>query len=275
MTNILKKITRAIATVRQHRQDPLRLEFVLSDFCNLNCKGCTHYSPVAPKEFEPIESLKANMKMLGKACGDGVKKLFLIGGEPLLYPYLEEAMDALRSAFPKGELYIFTNGLQLPRMPESFWEGVKRNDIIISVTRYPIKFDYDAIERLCREKGVRTEEFADRGEDETFFRFSLDPEKRQNPKISHFKCFNRGCVSVIGDRIYPCSISGCIGHINARFGKNFQHEKGDWINVSEVRSADDIRRLRDRPVPFCGYCILPPKPTEYGPSSRVAEEWID
>ena len=271
---IIRKITQAARRWHQLRTMPLRLEFVVTDYCNLNCRGCTHYSPLAIREFAPLEELEKTMAHLGRVCSGGIESAYLIGGETLLYPHLNEAMEALRRHFPSSRLYIFTNGLMIPRMDDAFWAAARRLGFILAITRYPIKFDYDAAIALCAGKGVATEIFGDRADEGSFFRFALDPAKRQNGRMAHFKCFNRGCVSVIGDRVYPCSISACVGHLNKACGTDFRHEKGDFIRVADIKSAADIRRLRDNPVPFCGYCRSP-EPMPYAASKRQASEWVD
>lgn len=275
MMNPLNSLVTAFRRYRSLKVMPLRLEFVVTDWCNLNCRGCTHYSPLAPKEFEPLDVLERNMSALSRACGNQIESAYLIGGETLLYPDLPEAMRLQRRYFRDARLYIFTNGLALPRMSEEFWTACRDTDTVVALTRYPIKFDYDAAEALCASHGVRCEVFGDRSDDGSFFRFALDPHGRQNARMSHFKCYNRGCVSVTGDRVYPCSISACVGHLNRAHGTSFEHRDGDFIAVADVRSADDIRRLRDRPVPFCRYCICPPATVPYGPSKRDRAEWVE
>lgn len=269
------KIRNVYRTWRARRLTPLRLEFVLTDYCNLNCVGCTHYSPLAPKEFEPFDEFKKTVARLGAVCRAGIDEACLIGGETLLYPRLVEAMSALRDAFPTQSLHLYTNGILLAKMNDEFWQTARDCRFVISITRYPIKVDYDALEQLCRDKGVAVETFGDRTLADSFFRFALDPRKRQNPRVAHFKCYNFGCVSVIGDYIYPCSISGCVDHLNRACGTHFEHKPGDRLAVVDVKSARDIRRLRDRAVPFCAYCIVPPKTVEYGLSRRVASEWVE
>lgn len=275
MANIITRVFNLYKRWRQVRSMPLRIEFVLTDYCNLNCVGCTHYSSLAAKEFAPLDIMEANMAHIARIGGSKVKKLYLIGGEPLLYPQLVEAMEALRKHFPAQELYIFTNGIALPRMGEEFWEAAKKLDFIIAITRYPVKFDYDAVIAECERRGVRTDVFADRSMAESFFRFGLDPQKGQNGKLSHFKCYNRGCMSVVGTKLYPCSISACVGHLNKAKGTRFTHEEGDWLEISDITSVKQIERLRDRPVPFCNYCIYPPATVKYGPSKRDVSEWVD
>lgn len=269
------KIIRAYKRWQSLRKEPLRLEFVVTDWCNLNCVGCTHYSPLAKKEFADKEVLKKSIETLGEKCATGIDSAYLIGGETLLYPHIKEIMPTLRKSFPTQTLYIFTNGLPLPKMDDEFWEIARDQKFTIALTRYPVKFDYDAVIELCKKQGVKVEVFGDRSLENSFFRFALDPTKSQNGKMAHFKCYNRGCISVIGNKIYPCSISGCISNLNKAHGTNFTHEKGDFIFVDEVKNVNDIKRLRDKAVPFCGYCIVPPSEVKYGPSKRALSEWVD
>lgn len=273
--SIPQKLFTAVRRWHELRTMPLRLEFVLTDYCNLNCKGCTHYSPLAEKEFAALETVEASMRKLAEVCGDKAEKLYLIGGETLLYPRLVEAMQALRRNFPKQTLYIFTNGIALPKMDGIFWQTASQLGFVIAITRYPIRFDYDAAIALCHDKGVKTEIFGDRSMADSFFRFALDPAKKQNAAIAHFKCYNRGCLSIIGNRLYPCSISACVSHLNKACGTKFGHLDGDWLDIDGISDISQIRRLRDRPVPFCGYCINPPATVKYGPSRRLASEWVD
>lgn len=273
MINPLQKIVNIYRQWKVCRDMPLRLEFVVTDYCNLNCKGCTHYSALAPREFEPLDRLEHSVAHLSQACGEEVAQAYLIGGETLLYPQLAEAMRMLRRYFPSQKLYVFTNGIALPKMNDDFWNTARECGIIIAITLYPIKFDYDAVMRLCADKGVRTEVFGDRSDDNSFFKFGLDPAKKQNGRLAHFRCYQRGCVSILGDKVYPCSISACIGHLNRAFGTGFKHEPGDWLNVESVRSAKDIYRLRDKPVPFCRYCTKAVE-VKYGPSRREKSEWV-
>lgn len=271
---MIHKLVHAARTWLQHKREPLRLEFVLTDHCNLNCKGCTHYSPLAPKEFADFDELCRSMQHLGRVADGRIGRAYLIGGEPLLYPRINEAMQALREAFPKAALYIFTNGIALPRMPREFWAECRRRRFIIAITRYPIKFDYDATIELCRREDVPCEVFGDRSMADSFFRFALDPEGRQNARKSHFKCYNFGCLSVVGNRLFPCSISACVGHLNKACDTNFKHTAADWLQVDRINSVGQIKALRDSPVPFCRYCILPPATVKYGPSRREACEWM-
>lgn len=273
--SLFNKITSAVGQWRRLKKMPLHLEFIVTDYCNLNCRGCTHYSPLARKEFAAPDDLKRDIAHLGRVCGEDVREVYLIGGETLLYPDLVDAMDALRAAFPTQGLCIFTNGLILGRMDDEFWSSARRNGAIIAITRYPVKFDYDEVEALCVSKGVEVQVFGDRTRTDSFFRFALDPSGSQNRYLSHFKCYNRGCVSVVDGYVYPCSISACVKHLNRGAGTSFEHREGDRIAVGEIKNAAQIRRLRDHAVPFCSYCKNPPSTVAYALSKRQASEWVD
>lgn len=268
------KIRQAIKTIKVKRQTPLHIEFNLTDFCNFNCKGCSHYSPVAEEEYEELHSLERSMQLIsGAKDAEKIESVFLIGGETLLYPRLKEAMRLARKYFPWAKVSIFTNGLLIPKMDEEFWETCRREKCTMAVTRYPIKFDYDRAEALCREKGVEVEVFGDRNEKDSFFKLPLDPEKGQNKWLSHFRCCAFGCVTVDHGKIFPCSQSACVGHLNKRFGTDFKWEKGDYIRVEDLKDTGEILRLRNRPVPFCKYCRHW-EPVKHGPSRRELSEWV-
>lgn len=272
---MLAMIRRAWQTVRAKKRQPLHIEFNLTDYCNLNCKGCTHYSPIAPAEFQKLESLEREMRHLaGIKNADIIKEVYLIGGETLLYPHLNKAIEYASKYFPDKKISIFTNGLLLPKMDEEFWTLCRRGNCTIALTRYPIKFDYDKMENLCREKGVNVEVFGDRGEDNSFFRLPLDPGKRQRGRLRHFQCMSFGCLTIDGGKIFPCSQAACVGHLNRRFGSNFRWEEGDYLEVEKIKDAREILKLRNRPVPFCRYCRKH-EVVSYGPSTRSSSEWIE
>ena len=271
---MIERIKKAFRTIKVKRNLPLHIEFNLTDHCNLNCKGCSHYSPLAPAEFESLHELENSMRRVAMARNaEMIKDVYLIGGETLLYPKLTEAMRMARKYFPWAKISIFTNGLLIPKMDNEFWETCRKEKCVIVVTRYPIKFNYDKIAPICREHGVEVEEFDDRGNDNSFFRFPLDPEKRQNKFVSHFRCMSFGCVTIDHGKIFPCPQSACVGHLNRHCGTDFKWEKGDYIDVNELKDVREILRLRNRPTPFCRYCAHVTV-TPYGPSRRDRSEWV-
>lgn len=197
----------------------------------------------------------------------------LMGGETLLYPHLTEAMDALRSAFPGQDLYIVTNGLLLPRMDSDFWNSVRKNNVIISVTRYPVKFDYDKIETLCKDNGVNYHLFGDRSGKDSFYRFKLDPSGGHNRYLAHYRCQTTGCIGVYDGHIYPCPVTACLRHINSSGKYHFNLSPGDRIAIRDLKNFRQILKLYRRPIPFCSYCAKP-EAVPFAISKRELSEWV-
>lgn len=272
--DMIKKLKQAIETVRVKSRKPLHIEFNVTDYCNLNCKCCSHYSPLATEEYQSLQDLESDMRHIsGIRNVELIEGVYLIGGETLLYPQLKEAMLLARKYFPKAKLSIFTNGLLIPKMDKEFWDICRNTNSVIALTRYPVKFDYDRVEQICRDEGVEIEVFDDRGNDNSFFRFPLDPEKKQNGRLAHFKCISFGCVTIDHGRVFPCSQAACVGHLNKKFGTDFRWEKGDYINVKDLTDASQIKALRSRPIPFCSYCA-PKETVTHSPSKREKGEWV-
>ena len=137
---------------------PVYLNIPIVEHCNLNCRGCFHFSPIAePWCMEP-EDLRQDLALLRDVpeVETFLRGLMIYGGEPLLHPALEEIMDLVRGAFPGQGVNcaIMTNGLLLSRMPESFWEKCRTLAVGISLSPYPIGLDYDALRREIEARGV-------------------------------------------------------------------------------------------------------------------------
>lgn len=131
----------------------LKFEVHLAEHCNLNCKGCDNFSPLAAEEFLELDEYERDCRRLSDLFGGKVKKLLLLGGEPLLNPRIEDFLRVSRECFPRGRIIIVTNGLLLPKMTDKFWKNCKKYGIEIEPTKYPVNFDYDAVEEMARGGG--------------------------------------------------------------------------------------------------------------------------
>jgi molybdenum cofactor biosynthesis enzyme MoaA len=90
--------------------------------CNLNCKCCTAFSPIAEEHFLDIETYKNDMENLSKLTSQKLASFYVTGGEPLLHPHITEIFDIAREYFPETPISFMTNGLLLLKIPEMFWE---------------------------------------------------------------------------------------------------------------------------------------------------------
>lgn len=262
---------------------PIKLDIHAAEHCNLNCLGCTHFSTLAEPEFCDLRLLEHSMQKLSRFSKSfGI--LQILGGEPLLNPDLCEMMSIIRRYFNDQTLTLITNGLLLlspEKLPVGFWEACRKYRVIIKLTRYPINFDYDAVEELCKREQVQLDVWVDRSEGgRGWHRFLLN---EQGAGVRAFKyggffklmqCRSANCLQLVGDRIYPCSHVAYVHHLNKAFGTNFQQKKGDYVSVDKLRSSLQLRKKMLFATPFCFYCGSGVPDTVWQVSKRDPSEWI-
>lgn len=96
----------------------LSMEIEFGRECNFRCPYCYVVDPAtAPQELTPEEIRNA----IDQAHELGARRLIMLGGEPMLYPQLQEMVRYITS---KGmEIEIFTNGTNVtPEMAAFFFE---------------------------------------------------------------------------------------------------------------------------------------------------------
>ena len=255
------------------------IDIHLVDHCNLNCKGCNHYAPIADPNFCDTDKVIEN---LGKLRQKGILRFVdiinLIGGEPLLNPYINDIIEKAGKILKNGKtrLRIITNGVLLPKMNESFWNMVLNYNVIISVTRYPINFNYEEVEKLCKRKKVEFEIFGNRDDKDGFSLFRLKqtdhiPDSKELTE-NYNKCFFQ-CLQLADSKLYICPPSAYHKILNKKFNTDFQLSKGDYLNIDEINILKFLR-FRIKSKKFCRYCQFPIPNIDWGITQKKAKEWI-
>jgi MoaA/NifB/PqqE/SkfB family radical SAM enzyme len=245
--------------------------------CNLNCKCCTTFSPIAEKRFLNVESYKSDMAKLAGLTGNRLSTFYVTGGEPLLHPQITEIFSIARHYFPETKQFFMTNGLLLPKMAESFWENLKKNNIAINLSRYPIHIDVDKIREKAKAYNVKFDYVG--GSDvpvKSMWKYPLDIEGKQSLGRSYKICtqINR-CVTMKDGIIYPCNTIAGIEHFNKYFNKNLEVSPEDILELSRVKNMTEVYEFLCSPKSFCKYCDR--KGIEfgitYGNSKKDIGEW--
>ena len=71
------------------------IEININDHCNLNCKGCSHFAPLAPASFKNFNTFLKDIKRL-KQLIPHIFKIRIMGGEPFLNPELKRYVETLK-----------------------------------------------------------------------------------------------------------------------------------------------------------------------------------
>jgi len=253
------------------------IEVHITEHCNLNCKGCNHFSSLAKEEFLQPDQFEKDFKRLAELSKD-YYAIKILGGEPLLHPRLTEFFDIARKYFPSTPIQVTTNGILLTKQPEGFWQNCKKNGITVSISRYPIKLDIKEIKNTAKAHKVKLQCNGSTSEDR-MCKLPLDLTGSQDIKKSFQKCaISWGCCVTLRDgKIYTCCIAAHIKFFNEYFGQNLAVSKDDYVDIYKVNSKKEIINFLEKPFPFCRYC----KTSEtrfaqrWGISKNEITEWID
>ena len=283
-TDIERKLPREIVEREEARalhvhttpRKRLYFETNITKHCNLNCKGCDHFAPVAEPEFLVPEEYTQDVNRLSELFHGDAERIVILGGEPLLHPEIVRFLEPTRRAFPQAPIWIATNGTLVERMPETFWEACRDNRIGILATHYPISIDYDALGKFVRAKSVDYQFVGSSEAGRTLWKFPLDLTGTQNPQESFDACRNANtCLTLEHGRLYTCSIAPNVSVFNRAFGQQLQLTEEDGIDIYKAENGQEILEAMARPMPFCRYCDV--RRREYDHpwevSKRSMEEW--
>lgn len=272
--------------VRPRTQDELTFEISLVDHCNLSCQMCDHFSQLSDKWFVDMEQYEKDMIRMGQICNHKLAAISLLGGEPTLHPDIIKCLRIARREFPDTEIIVLTNGTLLLNLENTeqgnFWEVCKELNIHITVTVYPIKLDYNAIEEKAKEYGVVLAMSSDIHAKQLTNVVKISDKHTMDltGSIGKHICvnclyFNKFCVLKDG-RIYICPIAAHSNIFNHKFNQNLQIRKEDYLDIYEIDSWQDIAEFSCQYVPFCSYCDLKHwgHHSEWKASNKMIEEYV-
>jgi len=226
----------------------------LTDHCNLNCVGCSHFSGIATEHFLNVFNYRKDCERFAKLAGNYVYKIQLMGGEPLLHEDIAEIIDITRDNFPKASIRLITNGILLPNMGLDFWNVCKKNNVVISISPYPVNLNVKKIYELALRYSV----VIDAGNQYTkkFTKNVYDATGSQNRNDSFKKCGQVFCHQLYEGKFYMCQIPALIKYFNKYFQYNFQVSPDDYIDIYEIEDVRALLKYLKNPIPFCRYCNI-------------------
>lgn len=234
----------------------LRFEVHLVEHCNLNCRYCGHYSPLAKKEYLDPHEYKNDCLRLSELFDHTVERILLIGGEPLLHPQIVEIMKITREAFPIGEINIVTNGILLSEMGNDFWDACRECRIKIEVTEYPSKINYDKCREYAAERGVAYQRF--NGPEEKFMvKKILRLKPVDSPEKNYMYCdLGNSCITLKHGKMYTCTTAAHAHLLKDFFNLDLELSEKNGIDIYAVKDGEELTTKLARPIPLCENCDL-------------------
>ena len=256
------------------------LDFLLTDHCNLNCKGCSVFAPLSTQKFADPEVFRADLMQLLKLVGEDIQQIHLLGGEPLLHPQVEQFAIICRSIFCDARIDFTTNGLLIYDMPPSFWKVLRDNNVAIKYTRYPVNFDYDKMIEYVQDMGVNV--FSAGGNIKYFRRIPLNTKGTFNIHKSYIQCPYIDCPQLRNGKLYRCPVSAFANVINGKLRaashmNSFKIHAQDYLDIYQAGDKNTIREFLCNPIPFCQYCDMDriDSCVPWETSNRDIKEWVD
>lgn len=240
----------------------------IEDFCNLKCRGCSHFSGLVkgprPKDLADFEKEFARLAEIEK-----IKTIRLMGGEPLVNPDFIKYCRIARKYFPASKIVLVTNGILLERLLP-YKEELDRFQIDVTMSDYHLDKQKRSVLRMmpiseAHEKGV-------------LYNISLDLDGRQDPQGAFDGCdlHQNGWNFLKDGRLYPCCIAGCIRDFWEHFGLDFGFSQEELGIDIFTHTADEIEAFLKRPIKLCRFCDTQMRGRTYAPfgvSAGDIKEW--
>ena len=248
------------------------LEFHIADHCNLNCKGCEHYSGLVKKpKFPNPARFRRDMEQLHKFIDD-IGTIRILGGEPLLNRDINFYVRLSRQLYPKAQLIVVTNALLLPSMPDDFFETLRQNNASIHISFYkPLVGRIDAIRELLQSKSVGF------GIGPLAEQFTVKQTLRRHdhPWEMFLRCFQAHCRNLYEGKLAACFLPFTTKYFNEYFGKKLP-EDGAIDLYDENLTTPQLKSRLLQPFERCRYCT-PPVPIDWTTikNPSVLSDWIN
>lgn len=260
-------------------------EISLTDHCNMSCQMCDHFAQHSKPWCISLETLERDLKRMYELCEGQCAVITLLGGEPLLHPDINSCLEIARGSFPDTPIILLTNGLLLLKKENdpkgNLWETCRKLNITISITRYPINLDYDAIQRKAKEYGVillissdiHSEVPVEEAKISYKHTFTLQPD---DENIYFPACHYYNHLGVVKDgRYYMCPIAAHVDIFNQKFGTDLKMTDQDSVDIFKCESWEEIARFQANRIPFCCYCDIQKwgNACVWKPSNNTIEEY--
>ena len=225
------------------------LETEITEFCNLNCRGCCDFSNLATeKKFYELEEFKKDFRRMAELFSH-IDKIRLMGGEPLLNPRLKEYVRTTREIFPATDLRIVSNGLLIQKLDDESLKTIKANDCKFDISNYPpTRKMFPQIKERLNAFGI---EYDLSFPMNYFFRNILE-HPSEDPAPAFRNCIFNHCHMLNHGTLSPCSYAQLTVRLNEAFGLDYPTT--DCLNIYSDITGEEIIRRFNNPHEFCKCC---------------------
>jgi len=232
------------------------LEMNVVDHCNLNCKGCAHFSNICNNNFVSVESFRSDLQMVSEKFN--LYNFRILGGEPFLHPNVSELATISREILTNTKIVIVTNGLLIDRLDDKILQTIADNDIMLSISIYQPTYEIlDKIIKKLNEYHINfliNDDYFRKASVIDKFNTRLSSKKGTNGELTSKICTGRFCRFLRNGKISKCYYPLLIEILNEKYGMNYIVTDDDYVEIDSIVDGwGVIDKLNDK-IPFCDYC---------------------
>lgn len=181
----------------------MHLEYEVTHHCNLNCRSCSHFSPLTEKKFGDLEQFLRDLERI-RSMIDYIGEIQLLGGEPLLNPDLYRFVQEARRIYPYAQINVVTNGILLMSVDERLKEAMKSTGAAFRVSVYPPFKSYvkNAIQQLKKEGLLFRSDY-----EMDQFSSGLNPDGSSDAETADARCMQNYCHIFENGKLSRCGIA--------------------------------------------------------------------
>lgn len=220
----------------------------LTSYCNLKCKSCCSLIQYYKNKIHrPLKSLIDDIDCICSKV-DYIRRMTIVGGEPLLYPYLYEFLQHI-SKYKNRILgpHITTNGTIIP--DNKILNIMAENQIEMWISVYgEISKKANDLFDLCQKNGV----IVRKNENMTWIPMMQPQPYDKNAQERFNRCWCRIlCPICINGKLYPCSFA-----TNASDLKMIPYSEENFIDIYKAGTDEivNFQTNRKKCHDSCYYC---------------------
>ncbi|MDE6568490.1 MAG: hypothetical protein K2K70_12265 [Lachnospiraceae bacterium] len=219
-------------------------QICVTERCSLKCKKCAHgcYATASSHEDLSISEVMHSADSFFTRI-DYIKVFVLIGGEPLLYKELEQAVAYIGEHYRKqiGLFEITTNGTIMPS--DELLHVCKKYNVLILISNYGgtiprLKEKYEMLISKLEEQGVS---YYLGSESDTWMDYGfeyVDRKAEEEQLIGVFDACATPCKEVRGSRLYSCVMARSVSeNLGYNVGEN------DYLDLDRLEGSNWKKEL--------------------------------
>lgn len=227
-----------------------RIQFNVVDYCNLNCRACSHFSNLFEKGAQvPYEVFCRDLDQIARNVCIG--QIDLVGGEPLLSDNITDYIRYCRKVLENAEIQLVTNGVLIPKQPKEFFECCLENDIYITISAYRPTWEMqDMIVHKLEDSGIPFSFTRIRND----FGKNINLDGREDKYTAMRSCREHECHFFRYGKLYKCPFEALGNRLFTHYNIDVHFDGGIDIYDERLDWNWVVEQMENRPVDACRYC---------------------